>query len=88
MNDVKKLVHATTLITNALIERKGARTALVTTTGFADLIEIGREVRYDLYDLFLRMPGTTRPGRPPVRDFRTDRPRRADRQTARSELAG
>ncbi|MEZ4524112.1 MAG: hydantoinase/oxoprolinase family protein [Thermomicrobiales bacterium] len=55
-NDVKKLVHATTLITNALIERKGARTALVTTTGFADLIEIGREVRYDLYDLFLRMP--------------------------------
>ena len=54
--DVAKLVHATTLITNALIERKGAPTALLTTAGFADLIEIGREVRYDLYDIFLKMP--------------------------------
>ncbi|CAN5512814.1 hypothetical protein BH23CHL2_BH23CHL2_14840 [soil metagenome] len=54
--EIGKLVHATTLITNSLIERKGARTALVTTAGFADLIEIGREVRYDLYDIFLKMP--------------------------------
>ena len=44
------------MITNALIERKGAATALLTTRGFADLIEIGREVRYDLYDIFLKMP--------------------------------
>lgn len=50
------VVHATTLITNALIERTGARTALLTTAGFADLLEIGREVRYDLYDLFLHLP--------------------------------
>ncbi len=54
--DVERVVHATTLITNALIERKGASTALLTTKGFADLIEIGREVRYDLYDIFLKMP--------------------------------
>ncbi len=54
--NVSKLVHATTLITNALIERKGAKTALLTTRGFADLLEIGREVRYDLYDIFLKMP--------------------------------
>ncbi len=53
---VGSLIHATTLITNTLIERKGARVALLTTKGFPDLIEIGREVRYDLYDIFLKMP--------------------------------
>src|SRR5207247_6972117 len=42
------LVHATTLTTNAIIEKKGARTGLVTTQGFADTTEIGRELRYDL----------------------------------------
>lgn len=63
---IAKLVHATTLITNALIERKGAKTALLTTEGFADLIEIGREVRYDLYDIFLKMP---QPLVPPERRF-------------------
>ena len=47
---------ATTLITNCLIERKGAKTALITTKGFRDVIEIGREWRYDIYDLFLKMP--------------------------------
>lgn len=55
-SELQAVVHATTLMTNALIERKGAVTALVTTAGFADLLQIGREVRYDLYDLFLRMP--------------------------------
>jgi N-methylhydantoinase A len=54
--EVRTIVHATTLITNAIIERKGAKTALITTAGFRDLLAIGREVRYDLYDLFLRMP--------------------------------
>jgi N-methylhydantoinase A/oxoprolinase/acetone carboxylase beta subunit len=54
--ELQAVVHATTLMTNALIERKGAITALVTTAGFADLLQIGREVRYDLYDLFLRLP--------------------------------
>ena len=50
------IVHATTLITNALIERKGARTGLITTQGFSDVIEIGREKRFDLYDLHQEMP--------------------------------
>ena len=53
---VSRVVHATTLFTNALIERKGARTGLLTTTGFADVLEMGRERKYELYDLFLRMP--------------------------------
>lgn len=54
--EVQHLVHGTTLVTNAVIERKGARTALLTTQGFRDSIEIGREQRYDLYDLMLEHP--------------------------------
>jgi N-methylhydantoinase A len=50
------LIHGTTLVTNALIERKGAPTALLTTAGFRDAVEIGREHRYELYDLNLEMP--------------------------------
>ena len=53
---VQGIVHGTTLVTNAIIERKGARTALITTRGFRDAVEIGKEHRYDLYDLFLEMP--------------------------------
>jgi N-methylhydantoinase A len=50
------LVHGTTLVTNALIERKGPLTALLTTAGFRDAVEIGREHRFDLYDLDLEAP--------------------------------
>ncbi|MEY4106645.1 MAG: hypothetical protein RL181_987 [Bacteroidota bacterium] len=50
------IVHGTTLVTNAVIERKGAKTALITTAGFEDVLEIGRELRYDIYDIFLDMP--------------------------------
>ena len=50
------VVHGTTLVTNALIERKGAVTALLTTEGFRDALEIGREHRYELYDLDLELP--------------------------------
>ncbi len=53
---VHTLVHGTTLVTNAVIERKGAKTALITTKGFEDVLEIGREMRYDIYDIFLQMP--------------------------------
>ena len=53
---VSHVIHGTTLFTNAIIERKGARTALVTTRGFRDAVEIGREHRYDLYDLYLQRP--------------------------------
>ena len=51
-----ELIHGTTLVTNALIERKGAPTALLTTSGFRDALEIGREQRYELYDLNLEVP--------------------------------
>jgi N-methylhydantoinase A len=51
-----EVVHGTTLITNTLIERKGARTALVTTKGMRDVLDIGREWRYDIYDLEIEMP--------------------------------
>jgi N-methylhydantoinase A len=50
------LIHGTTLVTNALIERKGALTVLLTTAGFRDAIEIAREHRYELYDLNLDLP--------------------------------
>ena len=50
------LIHGTTLATNALIERKGARTALLTTAGFRDVIEMGYEKRYEHYDLELELP--------------------------------
>lgn len=50
------LIHGTTLVANALIARKGARTALITTRGFRDTLEARREKRYDLYDIFAEMP--------------------------------
>ncbi len=53
---VGEVVHGTTLVPNALIERRGARTALLTTRGFRDVLAIRREHRYDLYDLFLELP--------------------------------
>jgi N-methylhydantoinase A len=58
---VAHVVHGTTLFTNALIERNGARTALITTRGFRDAIEIGREHRYDMYDLFMERPAPLAP---------------------------
>ena len=62
-SDIAYVVHGTTLFTNALIERKGARTALVTTAGFRDAIEIAREHRYDMYDLRMRRPAPLVPRR-------------------------
>ncbi|MDB5531076.1 MAG: Hydantoin utilization protein [Devosia sp.] len=55
-SEVDLFIHGTTLATNALIERKGARTALITTEGFRDVIEIGRESRFDQYDINLMKP--------------------------------
>lgn len=56
VKDMDGIVHGTTLVTNAVIERKGAKTAFITTKGFEDVLEIGREMRYDIYDIFLTMP--------------------------------
>ncbi len=60
-SDVSHVLHGTTLFTNALIERKGARTALITTRGFRDAVEIGREHRYDMYDLHMERPAPLAP---------------------------
>lgn len=67
------VVGATTAVTNLVIERKGAVTGLITTLGFRDVIEIGRELRFDLYDL-------TTPGPDPVvsRDLRVEIDERLD----------
>ncbi|MDA7947722.1 MAG: hydantoinase/oxoprolinase family protein [Hyphomicrobiaceae bacterium] len=54
--DVELVIHGTTLATNALIERKGARTALITTEGFRDSLEIAYEHRFEQYDLYMERP--------------------------------
>ena len=46
--DIGEIVHGTTLVTNALIERRGARLGLITTQGFRDILEMGTEQRYDI----------------------------------------
>jgi N-methylhydantoinase A/oxoprolinase/acetone carboxylase beta subunit len=53
---VESLIHGATLATNLLIERNGAKTGLLTTAGFRDALEIGREGRYDMCDLFIDPP--------------------------------
>ena len=53
---LEELIHGTTLVINAIIERKGARTGLLTTRGFRDVLELGREIRYAAYDAFAQMP--------------------------------
>jgi N-methylhydantoinase A len=54
--DVDVILHATTVATNAIIERKGPKTAFVTTTGFRDIIIMGRQKRYDTFDIYLTKP--------------------------------
>ncbi|MBI2527388.1 MAG: hydantoinase/oxoprolinase family protein, partial [Candidatus Rokubacteria bacterium] len=62
-SDLDRVVHGTTLMINAIIERKGAPTALVTTEGFRDIVEIGREKRYDVYDIWAQFPRPLAPRR-------------------------
>jgi N-methylhydantoinase A len=59
--DVDLIVHGTTLATNALIERKGVRTAMLTTEGFRDVLEMGSESRFDQYDITMDLPPTLIP---------------------------
>jgi 5-oxoprolinase (ATP-hydrolysing) len=56
LTEVGSLLHGTTLVTNAIIERRGRPTGLLTTKGFRDVLEMGHEQRYDIYDLFLQYP--------------------------------
>jgi N-methylhydantoinase A/oxoprolinase/acetone carboxylase beta subunit len=51
---IERFVHGSTVATNAVIERKGARTGIVTTAGFKDVLEIGRQMRHQMYDLVLK----------------------------------
>jgi N-methylhydantoinase A len=53
---LEEIIHGTTLVINAIIERKGAKTGLMTTKGFKDVLELGREIRYDAYDIFSEYP--------------------------------
>jgi len=56
VGDIGEIIHGTTLVTNAIIERRGAKVGLLTTQGFRDVLEMGTEQRYDIYDLFLKFP--------------------------------
>jgi len=51
-----EVIHGTTLVINSIIERKGAKTGLITTRGFRDVLELGREIRYAPYDVFAEFP--------------------------------
>ena len=55
-SDIEQIIHGTTLATNALIERRGAKTAFITTEGFRDVIEMRTESRFEQYDLNLTLP--------------------------------
>src|SRR5436189_4707193 len=61
--EVGLLSHATTVVTNAILQEKGARAALITTRGFRDVLELRRSARSDLYDLFQDAPATLIPRR-------------------------
>src|SRR5215813_9988168 len=56
LRDAAEIIHGSTVATNALLERKGARTALLTTAGFEDILVIGRQTRRELYNIFVRRP--------------------------------
>jgi len=56
ISSIEQVIHGTTLVTNALIERRGARMAFITTEGFRDVIEMRSENRFDQYDLNLELP--------------------------------
>ena len=86
--DLSIIIHGTTLATNAIIERKGAKTALLTTEGFRDTIEIRHENRFEQYDVNIDLPPPLVPRRLrfPVRE-RIDA-RRPDPGAARRSWAG
>ncbi|MEM7732393.1 MAG: hydantoinase/oxoprolinase N-terminal domain-containing protein, partial [Pseudomonadota bacterium] len=56
LGQITQIIHGTTLVTNALIERRGAKTAFITTDGFRDVIEMRSENRFEQYDLNLVLP--------------------------------
>ena len=75
LSDASVFVHGTTLATNAILERKGAKTALIATEGFRDVLEIAYESRYDQYDISIEKPVSLAP-----RHLRLTVPERMDAQ--------
>src|SRR3954463_161539 len=73
ISDIDVFIHGTTLATNAIIERRGARTALIATDGFRDVLDIANESRYDQYDLTIEKPAPLVP-----RSLRFTVPERVD----------
>src|ERR1700736_162861 len=73
--DIGEIIHGTTLVTNAIIERRGVAVGLLTTQGFRDVLQMGTEQRYDIYDLFLKFPEPLVPRR-----HRLEIPERIDAQ--------
>ena len=60
-SEIKMIIHGTTLATNAIIERKGAKTCFITTEGFRDVLDIGYESRFDQYDILIEKTNVTCP---------------------------
>jgi N-methylhydantoinase A/oxoprolinase/acetone carboxylase beta subunit/N-methylhydantoinase B/oxoprolinase/acetone carboxylase alpha subunit len=75
IESVGEIIHGTTLVTNAIIERRGVAVGLLTTQGFRDVLQMGTEQRYDIYDLFLKFPEPLVPRR-----HRLEIPERIDAQ--------
>jgi N-methylhydantoinase A/oxoprolinase/acetone carboxylase beta subunit len=63
MKHLGEVIHGTTLVINSIIERKGAKTGLITTRGFRDVLELAREIRYAPYDIFAEFPDPLVPRR-------------------------
>ena len=76
--DVDLIIHGTTLATNALIERKGAKTALLTTEGFRDVVEIRHENRFEQYDVNIDLPPPLVPRRSAAADAASASTRKGD----------
>ena len=83
ISDIDVFIHGTTLATNAIIERRGAKTALIATDGFRDVLDIGTESRYDQYDLSIDKPKPLAP-----RSLRFTVPERVDAHGAVRPAAG
>ena len=84
-SDVTAFAHGMTVATNALLERRGARTALITTKGFRDLIELARQDRPSLYDLAERPPGAARAAGSALHGAGADGARRRARAARRGQ---
>ena len=73
LSDIDLVIHGTTLVTNSLIQRSGAKLAFITTEGFRDVIEMRSENRFEQYDLNLELPKPLVPTQRPLDGGRTNR---------------